>query len=220
MAMEIRDMKATFRSNAYRNAWRLVALGVLCCCASYASGEPLAEAFNCTLDTDFDEIDYELLGGDADQEYVVRAFSGGCAQITEAPPNLTGADDSADMSIACKAGCVGDGNVTLTFSKNGTEIARCTVGITCDGDGNFTLDPTPTVAACCIDQAVDSCEEVPESECLADGGRYHGDGSTCAEYFVNGTCIPAVSEWGLVAMMLLVLAAGTVVARRRAALTA
>jgi hypothetical protein len=45
--------------------------------------------------------------------------------------------------------------------------------------------------------------------------KYNGDGTTCDEACPAG--IPAVTSWGLVAMTLLVLAAGTVVLKRRQA---
>lgn len=77
-----------------------------------------------------------------------------------------------------------------------------------------TTCPACPSGACCINTNAE-CVEISAGECASLRGIDHGAGSTCAEVFVNGHCIPAVSEWGLLGMTLLVLAAGTVVARRR-----
>ena len=69
-------------------------------------------------------------------------------------------------------------------------------------DGKFYIHDVGTVGACCIDG---DCQEgcVP-SACLALGGIYQGDDTTCQEV----EClvpIPTVSEWGLVVLTLLLL---------------
>ncbi len=68
--------------------------------------------------------------------------------------------------------------------------------------------------ACCGSFGVVGCLQLVQNLCLDSNGVYLEDGTVC-----DGTAcpIPTVSEWGLVTMGLLVLAAGTVVlARRRA----
>ena len=89
--------------------------------------------------------------------------------------------------------------------------------------------------ACC---APSGCIEVTQADCeQLSLGKYQGDATTC-EVDTDGdgvpdacdTCpgfddaepcpIPTVSEWGLIAMTLLVLTAGTVVLRARRTATA
>ena len=58
-----------------------------------------------------------------------------------------------------------------------------------------------------------TCEDLCGEDCELAIGKYLGDGTTCL------TDIPAVSEWGLLVMALLGLAAGTIMfrqAKRRA----
>ena len=79
-------------------------------------------------------------------------------------------------------------------------------------------DGTFTSGACCLP---DVCIEVPEAECEFIGGDWCGLGTSCDDgYCSQGICIPNVTAWGLAVMVLLVLAAGTVVIRRRRAAVA
>lgn len=79
------------------------------------------------------------------------------------------------------------------------------------------LHPFGEPEACCVDYG--SCTEVGPDCCVSSGGHPQGTGTDCAT--VECILVPAVSEWGLAAMALLVLAAGTVVlTRRRRAVTA
>ena len=83
-----------------------------------------------------------------------------------------------------------------------------------DGDPDFrqyvsfscplgAADPTGACtipAGACVQTSADLCEAI--------GGSYQGDGAACAE-------IPTVSEWGLIAMSLLILSAGALMLHRR-----
>jgi len=70
----------------------------------------------------------------------------------------------------------------------------------------------------CVPPGTDNCiADLPEEECDALGGTYLGDDTTTCP---SGVFIPAVSDWGLVAMTLLVLTAATVVLLRRRAAAA
>ncbi len=85
-----------------------------------------------------------------------------------------------------------------------------------DYDLGFRVaDVTPT-GACCTSQG---CELLTEAQCAElDTAKYNGDGTVCEDVCPAG--IPAVSEWGLVAMTLLVLTAGTLVLTKRRAASA
>jgi len=74
--------------------------------------------------------------------------------------------------------------------------------------GGFTQ-----VGACCA-VADNQCSQVTEAECkaLGKGFTYRGDGSPCGS---DGTCIPTVSEWGLLILAMLLLCAGTIRIGRR-----
>jgi len=70
--------------------------------------------------------------------------------------------------------------------------------------------------ACCGNFGDVACTQWTQDVCEDNGGVYLGDRTLCD----GDACpIPAVSEWGLVVMTLLVLAAGTMVLRRRRAVS-
>ncbi len=70
----------------------------------------------------------------------------------------------------------------------------------------------PDLVGACFDAKFGDCVQATQDECQAAGFDYHGDGTPCA---VNGQCIPALSEWGLMVMALLAVTAGTVIVMRR-----
>jgi len=74
-----------------------------------------------------------------------------------------------------------------------------------------TSECTPS-GACC---GSFGCVETLQAECDI-AGKFRGNGTTCATQS-NCPSIPAVSEWGLIALTMLMLVAGTVVLRRRTA---
>lgn len=95
------------------------------------------------------------------------------------------------------------------------------------GDGSTCCDGCATFSdggACCGGLAGASCFVSDEAGCAAGKpGIFHGVGTTCdpadpdhclAEPTSCPGPVPTVSEWGLVAMVLLTLAAGTLVLRR------
>ncbi len=69
--------------------------------------------------------------------------------------------------------------------------------------------------ACCLPYG--TCQDsITEAECAVLGGTHQGAASTCAGLATPCVpLVPAVSEWAVVAMALLVLTAGTVMLRRR-----
>lgn len=77
---------------------------------------------------------------------------------------------------------------------------------------SILVGPMPT-GACCLVAAGECTDSITESDCANVGGSWHLD-ATCDDVFVNGTCVPAVSAWGQTSLALLVLCAGTMVARR------
>ncbi len=86
------------------------------------------------------------------------------------------------------------------------DVDGCGQGDDANGDG--ILDEC---GACCT---IQGCTQTPETMCISPSKwKYNGDGTVCDEVCPAG--IPTVSEWGLLAMALLVLAAGMVVLRRR-----
>lgn len=82
-------------------------------------------------------------------------------------------------------------------------------GITISGFGKAK---TPLGACCLPPSNGNDCVEMDASLCSSLDGRYDGDGTACAP---DGECIPTMSEWGVLVMLLLVLTAGTVVVMRR-----
>jgi hypothetical protein len=92
-----------------------------------------------------------------------------------------------------------------------------------DSDGDYIGDASDNCpAAYAPDGNCGACVILPEGECenvteeVCENylyGKYKGDGTSCVD-------IPAVTSWGLAVMVLLVLAAGTVVIRRARAMKA
>jgi len=81
----------------------------------------------------------------------------------------------------------------------------------CPGHCSASCVCTPPVGACC---GSGGCAETTEEQCEgSSNGTYNGDGTIC----IGDTCIPTVSAWGLASLLILVLAAGTIVLRRRTA---
>jgi len=97
-------------------------------------------------------------------------------------------------------------------------VAGCVVDPTqsdCDGNGCAdSSDGTPTGATC----GAHGCHEMTECESTIFTvlGKYKGDTTTCATQ-TNCDGVPAVSEWGLIALTMMMLVVGTIVLRRRVA---
>jgi hypothetical protein len=75
------------------------------------------------------------------------------------------------------------------------------------------------LGTCCISngscEAAGNCREnITPSACQALGGRFFGPDLLCADVCANGACIPTVSAWGIVVLLLLIATAGTIVLAR------
>ncbi|NNF42809.1 MAG: IPTL-CTERM sorting domain-containing protein [Phycisphaerales bacterium] len=71
--------------------------------------------------------------------------------------------------------------------------------------------------ACCFSDSV--CSELDADTCTAQGGTYQGELVSCAAAAAAcATLIPAVGQWGLIVLALLLLTAGTIVIRRVSAM--
>ena len=75
------------------------------------------------------------------------------------------------------------------------------------GTSRITVQP---FGACCFTDGV--CNQAAEAECIAEGGEYFGDDTLCED--IDCFPIPTVSQWGLVAMALVVFLAAAIVFRR------
>jgi spore coat protein A len=109
-------------------------------------------------------------------------------EIDFTPPAPTG---------AC---CAEDGSCSVVLDPGGACMAPSVyqgAGTTCDPN----LCPQPT-GACCIPDAAATCDEVTEETCIASGGTFQGDLSTCAATvcpviptpFVDALPLPAVAQ--------------------------
>ena len=90
-------------------------------------------AFNCNYDSTWEEIDYEVKGGEEGVTYTVEGSASGAIKLSEAPEDLTGPDDSADVDLECVS--KGKGCVTLTFKKGNEVKSSCTHCFTCSKSG-------------------------------------------------------------------------------------
>lgn len=123
--------------------------------------------------------------------------SSGCFVSCDTGDCTFNAGNFADQT-ACEAQCAAD------CASIGSSL--CVEAILCAD--------YPPVGACC--DPLGDCTEITQSDCEAvDGGVYQGDDTLCADTECP-RLIPAASEWGLAAMALLGLSAGTLVFRRRA----
>lgn len=112
----------------------------------------------------------------------------------------------------CQGGTQGGCNV------NCDEVVDCldidAIACRIDGGGTECCDDAQCPGACCFRiDGINYCSVMRQTGCEVFGGKYLGDGTTCAGGCPNQ--VPTVSEWGLVATTLLVLAAGSVVFARR-----
>jgi len=120
--------------------------------------------------------------------------------------------------------CTVDGNLCTDEKCNGAGdcVANCIVGRICvvpgGGPGVCIVAgmacPCAPTGGCCLPER-GTCAELIESECLAAGGDYLGDGTGCSPNMCSGVGIPTVSEWGLVVLTLLAMTTGTIVYGRR-----
>ena len=138
-------------------------------------------------------------------------------------------DDACPTDSGCNSGSAYVFAIGGDCNNNGTPDA-CDIldGISQDLNGNGIPDECEGQGACCLPDG--SCADgLTTTECGTVGGAHRGDGTTClGDTDANGiddACeeqpIPTVSEWGLVVMVLLLLAGGKVYfGRRRSARTA
>ncbi len=98
-------------------------------------------------------------------------------------------------------------------------VSYCGDGVCCanTGEDHSTCPGDCPAGACCLSNNGCVLNETQDG-CVKLGGRYMGDGTTVCLHNDAGNCIPTLSEWGLLAMTLLVLTAGTVVVMRRRAM--
>ncbi len=135
--------------------------------------------------------------------------------LTDDPCDVDGCGESEDcdenaIPDECEFDCNENGlaDECEVPASTGCPGGLCTVGCSQDIDQNCIPDEC---GACCTAQG---CAQTTEALCAGPGkSKYNGDGTVCEQACPSG--IPTVSQWGLVAMTLLVLAAGTVVLRRR-----
>jgi hypothetical protein len=131
------------------------------------------------------------------------------AQMAKLTPSDGAAGDHFGTSVSVYTGDLavvgapgGDGAEADTGSAYIFEVV--------DADSNGIPD---ACGACCRARG---CVQVTQEAC-GTIGEYRGDGTICEEQ--DCAPIPTVSEWGLVAMTLLMLAAGSMVLIRRRAVT-
>ncbi len=137
-----------------------------------------------------------------------------------------------DPPVVC---CLPTGVCTASWASTcrtleGTQVPACLgdanadhIDEACDCDASMTPDGCDVAAgllkdldqdgipdecgACC---GPGQCVQVIETECA---GKYRGDGTKCEQEVCGG--IPTVSEWGLIVLAVLLVAAGTVVLPKR-----
>lgn len=111
---------------------------------------------------------------------------------------------TSKVSTADEAACLSE---CESFCGGSDQILYC----------SFQNKIIDEVDACCLPD--DSCtQSFTREQCAAAGGTFYAAPATCADIAAKGGCaadIPAVSEWGLIVLGLLVLAAGSIAVMRR-----
>ena len=126
------------------------------------------------------------------------------AECKDGPDFDEPADSVADCQTTCNEVCVPHGGLFSCFFKGENIKGQCEA-VCKDAPSVYSVAKDPDG---CLQHCSTACD--PESHLI--GCNFKGERA-------SGT-IPAVTEWGMVVMVLLVLAAGTVVIRRARALKA
>lgn len=160
-------------------------------------------------------------------------FDGDCDGVDEAL--LSATDDDSNFAAAIDANqaepnCDPNSEAERAFA-NGAGNHDAYLASTDDSDGDGI--PDECEGACCLGDK--TCTLETPDQCTALGGAFKGKGLECGPVIKclkpdgtieisaelccdqqGGIEIPTVSEWGLVALTLVLLTAGTIVLRRRA----
>jgi hypothetical protein len=122
-----------------------------------------------------------------------------------------------EQKLLASEGAVGDAFGVVSVSGN---VAIVGAG----GDDDKGTDSGSAyifslVGTCCISngscEAAGNCREnITPSECQGLDGRFFGPNLSCTEVCANGACIPTVSTWGVIVLLLLLATAGTTVLAR------
>ena len=168
---------------------------------------PDSDGSTTTDPLDEDSDDDGLLDGEED------ANANGRVDLGETDPNMADCNGNG-IPDECDLDCGPDGGPCDVEGCGGSDDCNANgVPDECDLiDGvlhDTNTDGVPDECGACCHGG--GCEQVIQATCDT-FGKYRGDMTTCEEECPGG--IPTVSEWGLVAMTLLVLAAGTLVLRR------
>lgn len=142
-------------------------------------------------------------------------------------PVSAGQAFAVGLQIANQSSGGGNGTPSLAYDNDGCQNGNNAIYLV---DSDTWFDPcsqlmgdwviraiieTPAAGACCLPD--DSCtNELPE-QCTANGGQPYN--ISCVELDAKGGCeanVPTVSQWGLAALALVLLTAGTVIVRRKA----
>ena len=132
----------------------------------------------------------------------------------------TGASLKKFLIVKRSAAIASNQNVVITHggAKRGGKGEIKVMSGTDKGFGGTQENSLLAVGACDLPNSEACACNVSVDECVDDWrGVYLGDGSACP---APGICVPALSEWGVAVMTLLVLTAATVVIMRRRAAVA
>jgi hypothetical protein len=87
----------------------------------------------------------------------------------------------------------GVNHMKIAIADAGDQVLDSDVMIACQ---TFVCAAPPSTGACCMGPG-DDCFQLSQAQCLAEGGRYHGDGTLCSPNPCEPTPAPNAS-WGRV----------------------
>jgi hypothetical protein len=207
-----------------------------------ADGETLAHFGNNVSVTDDTAVvgaykDGFLSGFDAGAAYVFLRSGGVWTQQQKLTASDGASDDQFGYSVSVNGvtvvvGANLDDNVGI--NDGSAYVFQCTPcsppdcnnhgtcnNGTCLCDSGWTgSDCAVPLGTCCISngscETAGNCREnITPSDCQALGGRFLGPSVSCAQACVNGACIPTVSTWGVIVLLLLLTTVGTTILARR-----
>lgn len=169
--------------------------------SAYVFEKPTGGWVNMTEDVELIPSDSAVGDRFGGEKYGV-AVSDGIAVVGAFSSDVNGEDAGAAYAFHGLSDCNGNGVLDTCDIDAGTSP---------DVNGNGIPDECDP-GACCLGDLT-CVTHLSEEDCESQGGTYDGGATTCE--CTSDAPVPAVSEWGMVAMTLLVLSAGTLVYMKR-----
>ena len=126
----------------------------------------------------------------------------------------SGAAKSVEITLPGGTKCLGMQGLHMSVAPGSDPFTGEVLAVPVGGGAEFMVARQSALVTgglgSCL--TVDGCVQTTQAICDDIGGGFEGEGHPCCP---NNICVPAASEWGLAALGLLVITAGSLVLRRR-----